>query len=133
PHAFAGLLLKSTVAHAQHFIDKKDLRLDRRRDRERQADEHAGRIVAHGHIEELAQLAELGNALDFVSDAAARFALEITAIADVLPAAGLRLEAEHKVEQRTDLALHHALTAGGLVNARQQAQQRALAGAVGAN
>src|SRR5262249_33174026 len=59
-----------------------------------------------------------------------RLALQVAAVADVLAAGGVVLESELQLEQRTDVALDLALAGGRLVDAGQDAQQRALAGAV---
>ena len=62
-----------------------------------------------------------------------RLALEEAAIEDVVPAAGVGLEAQREIEQRADLADDRAAAAGGRINAGQQLQQRALAGPVAAD
>ena len=59
-----------------------------------------------------------------------RLALQVAAEADVVPAVGLGLEPQRYVEQRTDAARHAARARGRRVDAGQQLQQRALAGAV---
>jgi len=61
---------------------------------------------------------------------ARRLALQVTAIGDVLPTVGVALEAQRDVEQRTDASLYDHVAGRRRVDAGQQAQQRAFAGAV---
>ena len=98
-HPVLGLGLEGVVAGREHFVDDEDLRLDGRGNRKGQPHEHARRIVAHRHVEELAQLAEVGDGLHAGLDRAGRFALQVAAEADVVPAVGLGLEAQRNIEQ----------------------------------
>src|SRR5262249_39489215 len=97
---------------------------------EEQAHIHAAAVEAHGHIQGIAQLAELRDLFFLFFDPIGRIALKKTAKEDVVPAVGVRLDADADVQQAVDLALHRYLTCGWRVDAREQAQQRALAGAV---
>ena len=72
------LALKGQVAGAEDFIDEQDFRLDRGGGREGQPHHHAGRVVAHGDLEEVAQLAEVGDVRRLVADAAVGFPLKVS-------------------------------------------------------
>ena len=72
-------------------------------------------------------------ALHSCADRAGRFALQVAAVDDVVPAAGVQLEAQGDLEERADRARGPAAAAGGRIDAGQQFQQRALAGPVGAD
>src|SRR5439155_879466 len=56
--------------------------------------------------------------------------LQVAAVADVLPARRLLLETQGDVEQRADLPLDPERAGGRRVDAGQDLEQRALAGAV---
>ena len=53
------LALKGQIAGAEHFIDDQDFGFDRRGDRKREPHHHAGRVIAYGHFQKVAQFAEL--------------------------------------------------------------------------
>src|SRR5262249_23643461 len=97
---------------------------------ERQPYQHARRVVAYRHVQEVAQLAELGDLIDLRLERLGRLPLQVAAVADVLPAVGVRLEPQGDVEQRADPASDGAGAGGGWVDAGDQLQERALAGTV---
>ena len=93
-HAESRDLPHVLIEIRQDLIHEQDFRLDGRGDGKGEANQHTRRVVANRHVEELAQLAEVGDCLHLGPDAPRRLALEVAAVNNVLPAAGLHLEAE---------------------------------------
>ena len=91
-HALPRLLLERQITGADHLIHQEDLRLHSGGNRKSQPHQHASRIVADRHIQKVPQLTEVGDRLYLGPDAARCFALQVSAVANVLPAVGLWLE-----------------------------------------
>src|SRR5207247_9251230 len=100
---------------------------------EGQAHEHTGGVIADRQVEGVAELAELDNAAQAGANRRGCEPLQIAAVEDVVPAAGVQLEAEGDVEQGGHRSLDAAGAVAGPVDAAEDAQEGALAGAVAAD
>src|SRR5205814_10564419 len=87
-------------------------------------------IVADGHVQEIAQLAEVGDAVHLGAYGSRRLALEVAAVENVLVSRGVQLEAESDVEEGADASFDEPVAARGRVNSGKELQERAFAGAV---
>ena len=63
-----ALLLELRVADGEHFVDDQDLRLEVRRDRERQPHVHAGGVALDRRVEELLDLGERDDLVELAAD-----------------------------------------------------------------
>jgi len=118
------------VDGADALVEQQDLRLDGGDHAQRQADAHAGGVSAKGHVEVVAELGKLGDLVHLRLHLLAGLAQEQAADDDVFVAGDLRVHPHTQVEDGGDAAAHVRDTAGRLVDAREQAQQGGLAGAV---
>ncbi len=57
-------LLERLVADAEHLVDEQDLRLEVRRDGERETDVHAARVPLHRRVDEPLDLGELDDVVE---------------------------------------------------------------------
>src|SRR5262249_11816342 len=117
----------------QHLVDNKDLRLQVRGHRERQARVHAAGIALDGRVDEAANLGEVDDVVELVGYLAPAHAQDRPVQEDVLAAGQLRVEAGSDLEQAPDPAAQLDLTGRGGGDAAEYLQQRALAGAVAAD
>ena len=101
-HAPEAASLELGVADAQHLVDQHDLRLEVRRDREREADVHPARVALHRSVEELLDAGELGDLGHLGLDLATLHAEDRTVQEHVLPPGQLGVEAGSHLEQAAD-------------------------------
>src|SRR6267378_5810260 len=97
-----ALLLEPLVAHGEHLVDDEDVRLDVLRDGESQARIHARGIVLHRQVDEVAQLAEVDDALELRLHLLAREAEQRAVQVDVVAAGQLGIEARAELDHRAD-------------------------------
>ena len=100
PPEAAGL--KLSVADAQHLVHQHDLRLEVRRDGEREADVHPARIALHRSVEELLDAGELGDLGHLGLDLAALHAEDRPVQEHVLSSRQLGVEACSHFEKAAD-------------------------------
>ena len=129
-HPLARALDERHVARGHHFVEEQNLRIDGGRRRECQADVHAGRIVAHRNVQELAEIRELGDAVDLAIDLLRHHAEQQGAGPDVFPAGRFHLEPGDELEERAHMAVDGHAAALRRVDAGHDLEQRALPGAV---
>ena len=129
--AVEALELEGQVAHGEDFVHEQDVGIDLDGDGEAEADVHAAGVVLDGHVDEVAQFGEIDDAVEFFPHVLARDAQQRGVEIDVFAAAELGMEARAELEQRGNAALDAHVAFGGMDGAGGQAQQRALAGAVG--
>ena len=127
------LLRKCRSPDRQHLVDDEDFRLEVRRDRKRQPHVHAARIVLHRRVDELFELREGDDGVELADDLGAKHAENRAVEEDVLAARQVRMEARADLEQARDAAVQVDVAFGRRGDARQDLQQRALAGAVRAD
>jgi len=125
-----GQLLELGVADGDPFVHQQHVGLDRGGRGEGEARLHAGRIGLHRHRQEGAEPGERGDLLQPLLDLARAEAGDPAAQADVVEAAGRRVDAQRQVQQRSDAALHLDLAIVRLIGAGERAQQGGLARAV---
>ncbi len=131
----AGLRLgdEAGVAGADHLIHDDDIGFDRCGNGERQAQEHPGRVGAHGQLQKITQLGKLldggRKTIGFLKSEAHEDAAEN----DVLHAGGLEVHAQREVGERTQPPFHLDRAARRIIDAGEHAKKRRLAGAIGAD
>ena len=104
-----------------------------RRDSEREAQEHAGRVVLHRRVDESLDVGERDDFVELARLPGARMPEDGAAQEDVLAAGQLGVKARADLEQRTDTAAHLHPALGRIGDAGEDLEQRALAGAVSAD
>ena len=67
-NASFAFLLKHEVTHGKHFVNNEYLGYNNRGDGKGNASYHAGRIVLHGHIQELLDLGEFDDFVKMLTD-----------------------------------------------------------------
>ena len=132
-HAVDAARLEALVADRQHLVDQQHVRVDVHGDREAEAGEHAARVRLDGVVGEALELGEGDDVVDPLGQIAARDAVDRAAQVDVLDRGVLGVEAGSDLEQRRDAAVDRDAARVGLDDAREQLEQRRLAGAVAAD
>jgi hypothetical protein len=132
-HLAEALLLEGGVAHGQHLVDDEDLRLEVRRHGEGQPHVHAAGVALHRRVEERSTSAKATISSKLARRLALAHAEDGAVEEDVLAAAQLRVEAGADLQQarRRGRGAAPRPRVGG--DAREDLQQRALAGAVAAD
>ena len=121
------------VADRQHLVDDQDLGLEVGGDGERQPDVHAARVVLHRRVDELLELRKGDDRVELADDLGAEHPEDGAVEEDVLPAGQVGMKAGADFEQARDAAVQLDIAFGRRGDARQNLEQRALAGAVGAD
>ena len=130
PHAVRTLPLEAGVPHRQGLVHDEHVRIDGHRGAEGEAGLHAARIGPERLVDELLQLAE-GDDLRLLAPHLLRgHAQAEAAHADVLAPGVVRVEAGPQLQDGGQTPLHRHASAGGGERAREDLQERALAGAV---
>ena len=101
-HLAEALLLEPRVADREHFVDDQDLRLEVRRDREREPHVHAARVVLHRRVDEALDLGEGDDLVELARDLRAAHAENRAVQENVLAAGQLRMKPGADFEQRAD-------------------------------
>jgi hypothetical protein len=129
-HLAEALALEGEVAHRQHLVDEEDLRLEMRGYREGEAHGHSARVPLDRRVEELLDLGESDDLVEAPVDLPSGEPEQNSVQVDVLPAGELAVEARPDLEQRADAAVERGAAVGRLRDARENLQERALAGSV---
>ena len=129
-HPSEARALELGVADGEHLVHEQDLRLEMRRDREREADVHAARVALHGRVDELLDPGELDDVVEALLDLAALHAEDRAVEEDVLAARELRVEARADLEQAADASADLGAARGRRRDPREDLQERRLPGAV---
>ena len=132
-HPVDALALERLVADREDLVEEQDVRVHVRRDREPEAHVHPGRVRAHGQVDEALELGELDDVVEGLADLRALHPVDRAAQEDVLASREVRVEAGAELEQRADRACDREPPARRLEDAREQAQEGRLAGAVPAD
>ena len=129
-HAPQAALLELGIANREHLVDEEDLGLEMSSYRKRQPHRHSTRIALHGRVDELLDTRELDDlrvlALNLLTPHAEHRAVQV----DVLAACELGMKAGPDFQQASDTTADLGATARGGGDAREDPQQRRLAGAV---
>ena len=130
PHLSQAFLLECGITDCQHLIHQQNLRLQVGGDGKGQAHVHAARIALDGCIDELFDLGEIHDLVEFALDFNPLHAQDGAVQVDVLAPGQFGVEAGAHLEQAGDAALDLDPPAGGGGDAREDLEQGALAGAV---
>ena len=103
-NAVFALLLEHEVAHGKHFVHDQNLGHDNRSNRESNARHHTGRIVLHGHVQELFHFGEFNNIVKVFLNELLRITQQRTVQVDVFARSKLHVEARAKLNERGDIA-----------------------------
>ena len=93
------------VADREHLVDEQDLRLQMRRDGERQPHVHAARVALDRRVEELLDLGEGDDLVELAADLGPAHAEDRAVEEDVLAAGQLGMESGADLEQRADASV----------------------------
>ena len=125
-----ALLLEGGVAHRQHLVDQEHVGVDLHHHRERESDQHPGGVVLQLQVGEFAQLGEVDHRVEPVAHLLRGEAHHHPVEDDVLARGQLVVEADPELDEGGETACYLDRPGIGFVDARQQLQQGALAGAV---
>src|SRR6266404_4340187 len=132
-HLVHALPLKRGVTYCQYLINDQYLRLQMRRDRERQPHIHAARIALDRHLQKLLDLGECHNLIEAAVDFFFAHPEDAAVEVDVFAAGEFGVEAGADLQKAADAAVDFDPAVSGLGDAAEDFQQRALAGAVSAD
>jgi hypothetical protein len=132
-HLAKAAFLEGGISDREHFVNQEDLGLEMRRDGESQPQVHAARVVLHGRVDERSDLGKRNDSVELCQDLRALHAENRAAEQHVLAACQLRVETGAHFEQGADASVQVDLPDGGLGDAREDLQQGALPGPVGAD
>ena len=132
-HLAEALALEGRVADREHLVDDQDLRLEVRGDGEREAELHAARVALDGRVDEPLDLRELDDLVELALDLPPLHAEDRAVEEDVLAPGQVGVEARADLEQRSGAAPHACLARRRVGDAREDLQERGLAGAVAAD
>ncbi len=132
-HFRDALALKSEIADGQDFIDDQHVWFEVGRHAEGQARVHTCRVPAHGRVDETVDFGEGDDLVKFAGDLGAPHAENGAIEINVFTACQLRMKAAPNFEKCADVTVHFGAAFGRFGDARQDLQQRALAGAVEAD
>ncbi len=104
-----------------------------RRDGETEPCQHAVRVVAHRHVDEVGELRELDDRRQMLGDEALGVAEESGVQENVLATGEIEVEARSELQQRCGAAPHHHSPLSRSQDPRDHLQQGALAGTVAAD
>ena len=109
-----ALLLEHEVAHGKHFVNDQNLRHDNRSNRKGNARHHAGRVVLHGHVQELFYLGKFNDVVEVFFNELLRIAQKRAVQVDVFARGKLHIEARTKFDERSNVAINRARPFAGL-------------------
>ena len=130
PDLVQALAGERLVAHGEDLVDEEHVGVDVDGDREAEAHVHPGRVRLDGGVDELAQLGEVDDLVEALVHFPPREAEHDPVDGHVLAAADLGVEAGPQLDERGDAAGHAQRAARRLGDAREQLQERRLAGSV---
>ena len=129
-HLAQALSLERAVAHRQDLVDDQDLRLQVGGDREGEPRVHPAAVALDRRVEEALDLGEGDDLVELGVDLGLAHAEDGAVQEHVLAAGQLGMEAGADLEERAHAAQDLDAPFGGLRDAREDLQERALAGAV---
>ena len=129
-HLPQALALERRVADGEHLVDDEDVRLEVRRDREREPDVHPARVALHRRVDEPLDLGEGHDLVELRLDLSPPHSEDGAVQVDVVAARELRMEAGADLEERADSALDPRLAGRRRRDAGEDLEQRRLPGAV---
>src|SRR5205807_3007836 len=128
-----ALALELLVADGEHLVEEQHVRVDVRRDREPEPHVHSGRIRAHRAVDRLLEARERDDLVELLTQVGALEPVNRPVQEDVLAAGEVRVKPGAQLEQRADASAHVDGAQAWLDDARDQAEQRRLPGAVAAD
>lgn len=131
--ALLAFLLEEHVANGERLVHDEDVGLGDGGDSKRDARDHAGGEVLHGHVYEIGQLGKLHNLLEVRVDELFGVAEESAVEVDVLARGELEVKTCTKLDQGRDVAADDALSLAGFEHAGDDLEHGGLARTVGAN
>lgn len=131
--ALLAFLLEENIADGERLVDDEDVGLGDGGDGERDARDHAGGKVLHGHVYEIGQLGKLHNLLEVRVDELLGVSEQGAVEGDVLARGELEVKTRAKLDQGRDVASHDALALAGFEYAGDDLEHGGLARTVGAN
>src|SRR5262245_25124000 len=132
-HLAKALLLKRRVANGEDLVDDQNLWFQVCRHGKGQASVHAAGVMLDRGLQEPSDLGEGDDVVEPALDLAPLHPEDGAIQIDVLPASELRVEAGADLQQAADAAGYLDLALGRLGDAREDLEQRTLAGAVAAD
>ena len=108
--ALLAFLLEEHVADGERLVHDEDVGLGDGGDGERDARDHAGGEVLHGHVYEIGQLGKLHNLLEVRVDELLGVAEESAVEVDVLARGELEVKTCAEPDERSDVATDDALS-----------------------
>ena len=130
-NAALALLLEEHVADGERLVDDEDVGLGDGGDGERDACDHAGGEVLHGHVHEIGQLGEVDDLLEVRVDELLGVAEESAVEVDVLAGGEFEVKARAELDQGRDITADDALALAGLEDAGDDLEHGGLARTVG--
>src|SRR6185437_15388954 len=118
-----ALLLKSSVADGEDFVDEEDFGFEMRGDGEGEAHAHAAAVMLEGRVDETLDFGKGDDLVEFADDLGFAHAENGAAEEDVFAAGELRMEAGADFEKAGDAAVEFGVADGGAGDAREQLEQ----------
>lgn len=131
--ALLAFLLEEHVANGERLVNDEDVGLGDGGDSKRDARDHAGGEVLHGHVHEVGQLGKLDDLLEVSVDELFGVAEQRAVEVDVLASGELEVKTRAKLDQGRDIAAHDALALAGFEHTGDDLEHGGLARTVGAN
>ena len=132
-HLAKTLLLELRVAHGEHLVHDKDLRLEVGRHREGEPHIHAAAVALHRRVEKPVDLGEGHDLIELAFDLQPAHPKDRAVEEDVLAAGEFRVEAGAHLQQAGHPTAQADAAGGGLGNAAEQLEKGGLARAVAAD
>ena len=132
-HLADGLFLELGVTYGEDFIYDEDLGVEMRGNCDTEADGHAGRVALYRRIDIALAAGEVDDLIELARDLGLGHAHDRTVHVDVLAAHHFRMEAGADFEERGDAASGPDGAGGGRSDAREELQERRLAGTIAAD
>src|SRR5229473_8357949 len=126
-------LLELGVAHGEHLVDEKDLRLEVGCDRETEPGLHAARIPLDRRVEETLDTGECYDLVESARDLGPGHAENDAAHVDILAAGEVGVKAGADLQKRRQAAVKLGRAGARAHDARENLEQRALARAIAAD
>ena len=131
--ALLALFLEEHVADGEGLVHDEDVGLGDGGDSERDARDHAGGEVLHGHVHEVRQFGKIDDLLEVRVDELLGVAEERAVEVDVLARGELEVKARAELDQGRDVTANDALALAGFEHTGDDLEHGRLARTVGAN
>src|ERR1700716_1066229 len=129
-HAVKTAKLEGDITDGEDLIDEQDVRLDMDCHREPQSHVHTGRIELHRCVDELFQLGKSDDVVEAGFNLGLLQSEEHPIDEDVLSPRHFLMKSDANAQQGRDAAAHSYRACRRLAHSGQEAQERALSGAV---